>query len=163
MKMKMKLLTIALSVSLTVSSLSSMANNVVFKPTNNNLATQACYLAATQGMSAVKALVKNEHINFGLFKSVVSCNDLSLTKFANKYQPQIVEETKLVLAPTVALIAKNSSVESKVCLDALVIGEQRSRRMHNLEKYNITCNNQDIKTFVRKYKKQNVVVRNSAE
>lgn len=151
-----------MTLSISATSLSSMANEVVFKPTNDNIATQACYLAVTEGLSASEALVKAENIDFGIFKVTVSCNGLSLTRFTKKYQQPISEELALD-DPTITLIAKNNDPESMVCVEALVIGEQQARTKHNVEGESIMCNSKDIKTFVRKYQNQNFIVRNAAE
>ncbi|MFT6270540.1 MAG: hypothetical protein ACJAVV_003379 [Alphaproteobacteria bacterium] len=157
----MKLLTIALTLTLSATSLSSMANKIVFKPVNGNIETQACLLAATQGLKAAKIMVKKERVNFNRFKLAVSCNGLSLTEFANKYQPQIAQEVDPQSKPIITLVAKNN--ESMVCLDALVVGEDKARKQHNVGDDSITCNDQNLKTFLRKYQKENFIVRNSAQ
>lgn len=159
-KLKMKLSTIVIALSLAATSVSSMANNVVFKPMNNKLETQACSMAASEGLDSVKALVSKERVNFGIFKSTVTCNGVSLVEFAKMYHAQAPATIK---APTITLVAKNTNTESMVCLDALVIGEQQAIEKHNVGTSNIVCNNQNLKSFVLKYQNQNVIVRNSAE
>lgn len=157
----MKILTIALTLTLSATSLSSMANKIVFKPVNNNIETQACVLAATEGLEAAKVMVKKERDNFNRFKLAVSCNGLSLTDFADKYQPQLAQQASLASKPTITLVAKNTT--SMVCLDALLVGEEQARIEHNVGEDSITCNSKNIKTFIRKYQDQNFIVRNSAQ
>lgn len=160
MKMKMKMLTISMTLTLAATSLSSIANTVVFKPANDDLATQACYLAATDGLSAAKTLVKANGYNFSVFKSDASCNGISLARFANKYQQPISVSENVVLEPAIKFVPKDNSPESMVCIDALVIGEQKARTKYAVKDTNIICNNKDIKAFVREYKKQNFIVSN---
>lgn len=157
----MKLLTIALTLTLSATSLSSMANKIVFKPVNQKLATQACVLAATEGLNAAKVLVKKERVNFNRFKLAVSCNGLPLTDFADKYQPKIVQESDVASKPSITLVAKDTT--SMVCLDALLVGEEQARIEHNVGNDSITCNSKNLKTFIRHYEKQNFIVRNSAQ
>lgn len=161
--MKMKLMSLGLTLALSAISLNSLAKTTTFKPMNDTLATKACYLAAKEGLSAARSMVKKEHINFNEFKLDVTCNHMSLTKFAKKYQIDRVVETAVTTQPTIKLVAKNNKPESMVCLDALVIGEQQAREKYNIKYEHIICNNSDIKSFVRKYQKQNFIVRNAAE
>lgn len=160
---KMKISTIAITVALTLSSLSSMASNVVFKPINESFATKACHVAATEGMGAAKKLVLAENIDFYAFKSSVKCNNITMTQFANKYAEKTTAESIQVSKPVITLVAKTDTIASQVCLDSLVIGENEARKKYNMLNDTIICNNKQLKTFVRKYKKQNVVVRNNAD
>lgn len=157
----MKISTFASSLALTVVSLSSAANTVVFKPVNNNLETQACYLAATKGLDAVKELVRGEDQNYIVFKSALSCNGYSLTSFADKYKPEVITANEAT-QPTVTLVAKDDTPESKICVDALVLGEQAARQKYDVINTEILCNLQELGSFVRKYSKENVVVRNTS-
>ena len=169
--MKMKLLSLGLTFALSAISLSSTAKTITFKAVDDTLATQACYLAAKEGLSAARALVKKEKVNFNTFKLDVSCNDMSLTKFAKKYQAKITAENTLESSvksiveskPTLTLVAKNNSPASMICIDALVIGEQQAREKYGIKYESIICNNAEIKSFVRKYQTQNFIVRNSAQ
>jgi hypothetical protein len=173
--MKMKLMSLGLTLTLSVISLSGTAKTITFKPMNDTLATKACYIAAEEGLSAARAMVKKESVNFNEFKLVVSCNGISLTKFANKYQDErtvdsSVErtvdssvESKVENNSTIKLVAKNNNPASMVCLDALVIGEQQAREKYDIKFESIICNNSEIKTFLRKYQQQNLIVRNSVE
>jgi hypothetical protein len=157
----MKLLTIAITLSISATSLSSMASNVIFKPTNNTMETQVCYVAATEGLSAAKALLTKEGSSYRRFKAAVTCNGDSLKKFSQNFQPKAVSEVAVENTPSVTLVAKNT--EAMVCLDALVMGEQLARKKHNTGENNIICNHKSIETFVRIYEKQNFVVRNAAQ
>jgi hypothetical protein len=157
----MKLLTIAITLSISAASLSSMASNVVFKPTNQTVETQACYVAATEGLRASRALINKNDIDFDLFSLTVSCNGDSLRTFAKQYQPQTSKKVEVENEPSITLVAKNT--ESMVCIDALVMGEQQARKKHNTGEDGIICNNKNIETFVRQYQNENFLVRNSAQ
>ncbi len=137
-----------------------MAKNVVFKPADENVETQICYLAASEGLKSAKSFMRKQSISFGGFTRAVSCNGLSLSRFADKYQKIASGEAKLKTDATIVLVANNS--ESMVCIDALTIGEKQAREKHKAGNSGILCNDKNIKSFMRQYKSQNFVVRNSA-
>lgn len=161
--MKMKLMSLGFTLALGAISLSSVAKTITFKPMNDTLATKACYLAAKEGLSSARAMVKKESVNFNAFKLDVICNDMSLTKFAKKYQAERSVESTVESKSIIKLVAKNNNPASMVCLDALVIGEQQAREKYDIKYERIICNNSEIKSFLRKYQQQNLIVRNSAK
>jgi hypothetical protein len=162
----MKKLPIAISLTISLLSLPSAAQNIVFKPMNDDLATKACYAAASKGIDAARSLVKQEQLNFGLFKSSVSCNGYSFTEFVDKYSnakdTNSENSSSTGSVSTVTFRANNDNAASQVCVDALLMGEQKARDKHELTNYSITCNDEQIDRFVRKYKNKNIIVRNDA-
>lgn len=158
----MKLSTIAILLTVSVSSASALAKNTVFKPLGDNIETQACITAATEGLDAAKALVVENELNFWKFNASVSCNGESLSSFAKKYnQPASqsdVEETEIV-----RVVAVNEAAASRICADALIIGEKAARSKHGIVQEEIYCNGREISSFVRQFKNRSVEVVNSAE
>ncbi len=153
----MKLSTLSITAVLSLACASTFASEVVFKAANNNIATQACVLAATDGMDAAKTLVEANDINFNLFKATVSCNELSLTKFAKTYAKQDIVESNEQSDKTevVKLVAKTQTVESQLCMDAVFMGVDRARAKHNING-SVICNNQPLSRFVSKFKNKEV-------
>jgi len=143
----MKLSTIATTALITLASSFTFANDVVFKATDDSIASQACVAAATGGLRAVKDLVIENNINYNDFRSTVSCNAMSLTRFARTYASQnIVSEAE---APEfVRLVAKTETVESQLCVDAAIMGEQAARAKHNVLD-RVTCNGKVLSRFVK--------------
>ncbi len=43
------------------------------------------------------------------------------------------------------------SLESKICLDAVLLGADTAIEKHDVQDVNIICNNQDIKVFAKKF------------
>lgn len=146
----MKLSTIATTALITLASSYTFANDVVFKATDDSIASQACVAAATGGLRAVKDLVIENNINYNDFRSRVSCNSMSLTRFARTYASQnIVSESEEAKAPEfVRLVAKTQAVESQLCVDAAVMGEQAARAKHNVLD-RVTCNGKVLSRFVK--------------
>lgn len=157
----MKLSTLAIALTLAACTGSAFAKEVVFKPILENFETQVCLTAATEGLNASKALILENEQRYSTFTSSLTCNGLSLASFANKYT-QVEEQAPKNTKP-VTLIAKNTNIASKVCLDALVMGETKARQKHNITKDHISCNNQNISRFVRRYSNETVIVRNSED
>ena len=147
----------ALSAITLLSAGSSFANtaNVTFKPLNESLETQACLTAATEGLSAARKLVRENDINFGIFNKAVTCNGMKLAAFANTYFEQENQDAPKV----VAIRAKNTNVESQLCLDAVLMGEEQARQKHDLLGVSVICNNKPLSSFVRSMNRDNVVVK----
>jgi len=165
MKNLFKLSTLLLIGVLSVSSFNALASAVVFKAANDNIATKACMVAATDGMDAAKALVQDNDINFDLFKRTVSCNGMSMSDFASthlvKTASQSVNDSPEV--SVIKLVAKTDNTESKLCLDAVVLGETQARKTHNMLNSSVMCNNVDLSRFVRTFKNKDVVLYNSED
>jgi hypothetical protein len=154
----MKLSTIALAATITLTSATTFAASpqVVFKSVVNNLESQVCVAAASEGLAAAKALVVKNGLSFANFTNHVSCNGRSVVSFSKRYQ---AEETSVTAAPIlVNLVATNNNAESKVCIDALTMGERAARVKHNVMGASIKCNNKSLKRFVRDLEKRNVTL-----
>ncbi|MDG1122528.1 MAG: DUF3718 domain-containing protein [Glaciecola sp.] len=155
----MKLSTLAIAATIALSSTSAFAKKVVFKTVNNDFATQVCFTAATQGYDSAKTLVKENDINFSAYAESVTCNGLSIRKFAKTYRTTSTQVSKV---EKIALVAKDANLESQLCLDAVVNGEQAARAKFNM--YNkVLCNSQSLSVFVRKFKDQEVELRSSED
>ena len=156
----MKLLSVATAMTLTFATATTMAKTVVLKPLDQNLETQACYTAATQGIDAAKTLVKEHNIRFSLFKNTVTCNGLRLVDFAHEFGEQ--EEKSGNIVTRIALVAVNTNVESQLCLDAVTMGEKKARNKHDIYAP-VICNNLNLPDFVRSFKKREIVEHKIAE
>lgn len=154
----MKLSTVAVALTLTVASVQAMAGSVTFKQANANFETQACYTAATEGYSAARKLVKSNGYDFAEFKATVTCNGESLRSFAKQFANTPSAETK-----SITIVAKNTDIASKACVEAIKIGETQARAKYSLQGETIFCNRKEMSEFVRKYNDNNVVVRDIAE
>ena len=155
----MKLSTLALALTFSVISVSSFAKDVVLKPVNANIETQACLTAATEGFGPALRFIRKNGFDAETFSATVRCNGESLRTFAHMYRNNKVSSN----AKTVALVAKNENVASKACLAAIKVGARQALAQYNLEGENIICNNKQIADFAREYTAQDVVVRNLSE
>ena len=158
----MKLSSLALTVTIALSSTQTFAKEVVFKTVNNDFATLVCYAAATQGLSAAKALVAKNEINYSAYAQSVTCNGSSIRQFAKAYSKSSLGENKLQKTEKVALVAKDANLASQLCLDAVVNGEVAARAKFNMYD-SVLCNSQDLSAFVRKFTDQEVVLRSSED
>lgn len=158
----MKLSILALTATIALSSTQTFAKEVVFKTVNNDFATQVCYTAATQGLSAAKALVAKNELNYSAYAQSVTCNGSSIRQFAKAYSKSSLGENKLQKTEKVALVAKDANLASQLCLDAVVNGEVAARAKFNMYD-SILCNSQDLSAFVRKFTDQEVVLRSSED
>lgn len=152
----MKLSTLAVTAILTLATSSVFAKDVVLKAVDTNFETKVCFTAASEGLSAAKSLVRQNDLSYGAFARAVSCNGLSIAQFAKQYG----EETEIteVKGTRFALVAKNRTTESQLCLDAVVIGEEAARDKHDIYG-EIICNRQDLSDFVESFENKEVEVR----
>jgi len=155
----MKLSTIAIAFTFSVISAQSFAQNVRFNPINENVETQACYTAATEGYEAAKRLIRENGFFEQSFAASLRCNDVSLRTFAELYSNNEVTKS----AKTIALVAKNEDVASQACVDALSIGKEEALAKYGLEGETIICNRKEIADFVRTYRSESVVIRSASE
>ncbi|MBO1256586.1 DUF3718 domain-containing protein [Alteromonas sp. 5E99-2] len=153
----MKLPTLAIALTFTLVSVQAAAQDVVLKPTNDNLETKVCYTAATESYSAAKRLVRSNGLNFEQFNVGVKCNGVSIKQFANEFANNSSQETAK------ALVAKNTDNASRACVEAIQIGEKEALAKYNLEGELVFCNFREISDFIRKYDSENVVIRDIAE
>ncbi|MGK0502949.1 MAG: hypothetical protein ACJARF_001715, partial [Alteromonadaceae bacterium] len=63
----MKLSTFAIALISSVASLNAFAQDVRLNPVNQNIETQACYTAATEGYRAAKRLIRDNGLNVESF------------------------------------------------------------------------------------------------
>ncbi|MBU2979298.1 DUF3718 domain-containing protein [Alteromonas sp. C1M14] len=155
----MKLSTFALALTLSVSSVQAFAQNVILKPVNDNLETQACLTAAQEGFTAARKLVRQQGVAFSEFAASVSCNGMSLRAFSDQYSSHTVTAHSSVIA----LVAKDEDAASQACIDATRMGADKALEKHNLQGEAIICNHRDITAFARQYQTDNVIVRAAAE
>lgn len=155
----MKLSTFAIAITLSVASLQAVAQNVVLKPVSDNFETQVCYTAATEGYNAAKRLARREHVNFAEIRTSVSCNGISIKEFAELYEINDQDSA----TTTVALVAKNSNVESQACLAAIDLGETAAKAKYGLEGETVFCNYEEMATFAKKYRNDSTVIQALAD
>ena len=155
----MKFSTLAVAATLVLASGSALAKNVVFKPVNDNFETQVCLTAATEGLAAAKTLVSSNDMNYVSFSRTVTCNDQSIAEFANSHATQEASSGK---ATRIALKAKNTNVESQLCLDAVVIGEDAARAKYDVYG-EVLCNRRSLSSFVSRYADQEVELRTTED
>lgn len=155
----MKLSTFAIALTFSVVAAQASAKDVRLQPVNNNVETQACLTAATEGYGPALRFIRNSGFNAEEFSASVRCNGESLRTFAYMYRNNDVTEN----AKNVALVAKNEDAASQACVEALSIGQDAALAKYGLEGENIICNFKNISDFVRQYSAENVVVRTAAE
>ncbi|GLR70995.1 DUF3718 domain-containing protein [Agaribacter marinus] len=156
----MKLSTIATVAVLSFASLSASASNVVFKAVNDNFETKACKIAAVDGIDAAKDFIESHDENYKRFVVSTFCNGMSITSFAKRYN---VENDEQEAPEVITLVAENTNVESKLCLDAVVMGEDAAREKHGVLTDAVSCNYKPLKKFVKQYANRDVVIRPSAD
>ena len=132
--------------------------SINFKALDQSLETQVCIMAATEGLDAAKKLVRKKDINFGLFNQSVSCNGKSIKSFAKTYFEEEAQQ-EISAQKVVAVRAKNSSIESQLCIDAVMLGEEQAREKHGLQGVNVLCNNQPLSVFVYNINKKDMLVK----
>jgi hypothetical protein len=167
MKLLLSASSIAVAITLTLASTQTLAKNVVLKPSDQSVATLACYAAATESLNAAKVIVRENGINFGIFRDSVKCNGLSLNRFAKKYSVQAdntkpKSETLPEVITRVALVPQDANVESQLCLDAVEMGERAARSKHAI-RTPVLCNNLNLADFIRSFSQHEVMVRNTVE
>lgn len=155
----MKLSTLAVAASLVLVSASAFSKELVLKPVDDKIETQVCYVAATEGLAAAKSLMFQNSINYPNFARTVTCNSMTIAEFAKTYSKQDDTSSKVT---KVALVAKNTRIESQLCLDAVVIGEDAARAKYDLYG-EVLCNRQKLSTFVSKFDDQEVELRISED
>ena len=82
----MKLSTFAIALTLSVAATQSFAKDVVLKPINDNIETQACLTAAEDGFGPALRLIRSKGFNAEEFSASVRCNGESLRTFAYMYK-----------------------------------------------------------------------------
>jgi len=142
----MKTLFTSITIATMTFATSVSATNVQLRPADNTFETKVCYTAATDGLNAAYELVRKSSENFDRFTTILSCNGKSLVRTARTFkQAEQVQSTRKVRFIT------DESLESQVCLDAIMVGADVAIEKHDMQNVNIICNNQDIKTFAKKF------------
>lgn len=170
MKLLKNVSTLAVAVTLSLGAAETQAKDFVLKPVNQKIETQACYVAATEGLSAVKVLLKQHRESYAIFKHAVTCNGLNLADFAIEYNlnsEQVrerfeLENTKEPKQRQVSFVATNTNVESQLCIDAVTMGENAAREKHAIQAP-IRCNSRRLTDFISTFKNKAVVALNSLE
>jgi hypothetical protein len=149
----MKLSTLSAVAFAALVSANAFANDVVFKAMDDNLATQTCIVAAKDGIQAAKQLVSDNGLRAATFTKGLKCNDQNLTRFAKKYAKQDMADLKEQAKATrvVRLVTSMENVETQLCIDAAVMGEERARAKYRYDAP-VTCNSKSLSTFVREFK-----------
>jgi len=155
----MKLSTLAVAASLVMVSGSVFSKTVVLKPLDEKLETKVCYVAATDGLANAKKLVADNGMNYASYARSVTCNSLSISEFAKTYSKQEESEDEIT---KVALVAKNANIESQLCLDAVVIGEDAARAKYDIYG-SVLCNGRKLSSFVSRFENQDVELRISED
>jgi hypothetical protein len=134
-------------------SASVSATNVQLRPADNTFETKVCYSAATEGLKAAYELVRKSTENFDRFTAILSCNGKSLARTARTFKQADQEQTQNIRK---IRFVTDESLESQICLDAVLIGVDVALEKHDMQRFNIICNNQDIKTFAKKFEGKTV-------
>ncbi|MEM0909943.1 MAG: hypothetical protein AAGJ37_03155 [Pseudomonadota bacterium] len=125
-------------------SFGAVANEEQFVKSNDDFITQSCYVAATEGIDAVKKLVESRFLSFKDFEKDVVCNGVTIDKFAKQHSAP---------APTgqrVQLIATNNDLESRVCMAALTKDLDDVVKEFRINKEYIVCNRLSLTRFLEK-------------
>lgn len=150
--------TLALSAGLTLVSLNAFSvNNIEFHKANNDIETKACYTAATEGLKAAKKLVRASRINYIELSSTLKCNGMSIRDFASKYATLGETSQTAKNVKVIAVSAMDRKVESKLCVDAVTMGERAARVKYKMRDDHIECNGQDITHFLKSLDDMKVV------
>lgn len=151
----MKLSTILVLSTLAFTSSSVFANTVVFEKQAENFETQACYIAATQGIDVAKELLKHNNVSYDGFKKQTTCNGMTIDKFSAKYFNSTSDSNQVL--PIIALTAVDQAPESQLCVDAATMGEKLAREKHDLRRASIKCNGKNLSEFLKDLKSHKVV------
>ena len=130
----------------------SFAQNVNFTPSDDSPYTAVC-MAAIESEAAVKAKME-EHSLSRSDITELSCNGMSLDRFAAKYRNSENHEPIRVFAFTEA----TNSAETTLCIAAATSNDEYLRLKNELFKNNrtadvasIVCNRLPLQTFARRY------------
>lgn len=124
------------------------ATNVQLRQGDDTFETKVCYTAATQGLASAQELVKASDKNFKRFTTLLTCNGKSLAQTAKTFHQANEEQAK---ATRKVRFVTDEALESRVCLDAVMIGVDAALEKHGMQNDNIICNNRDIKIFAKKF------------
>lgn len=157
----MKTSTILLASALTIFSSGVFANAVSFTKQADDLETEACYTAATQGLASAKSFLRDSNINYTEFRSSVMCNGMSITQFAKKYFNSADNDAQSI--EVVAISALDQNPESLLCVDAVTMGEKAARAKHGIKLGSVLCNGKEIGRFLKDFENRKVVKTDSTD
>jgi hypothetical protein len=151
----MKKLLLTSAAILSMISLNTHANSVVFEKTDDNFDTQICYAAATNGIEGAERLVTEKGLSFRTFKKNLTCNDKDLVTFARQYTKRNLQGTQ---QGSITLVAKNNDVESRICIESLTQGMTKIAAKYKINTDYIRCNGKPLPRFVRENKQRSDAV-----
>jgi hypothetical protein len=147
----MKTLFTTIAIATITFTFSVSATNVQLRPADDTFETKVCYTAATEGLKAAYELVKESNENFDRFTTILSCNGKSLVRSARAFKQANKAQANQEQATRKVRFVTDESLESKICLDAVLLGADTAIEKHDVQHVNILCNNQDIKIFAKKF------------
>jgi hypothetical protein len=136
----------ALIIALATSAFAGSVKSAEFEMTQDNFETKVCYIAATKGMKSAEQFITAQGLSVRKLKQNVSCNNTDLATFAKRYR-------KSQLAPAnpvpVQLVATNSDIESRICVESLTQGLAQTVAKYKINKEHIRCNGIPLPRFVK--------------
>lgn len=140
---------------LTLLSSHAFASSSGISMANQNFETKICYVAATEGLAAAKALVSNKGLSFRKFEKSVTCNNKDIASFAQDF---VSDQTQRNSQAKVELVATNNDIESKICLESLTHGIDKTAAKYKINKDYIRCNGKPLPRFVNENKRRGATV-----
>ena len=145
-----KLLTLASATLLSTQTL-ALSNDVKFVAADTDLATDLCLVAAKDGYFAAKVAVKNSaDISINELPTV-SCNGLSIKRFAKKFATVEVESVDINKV-NYQFKAIDDSEATQICYVAAQQGIKQAKELAGSNADAIICNGRSLTSFARKYK-----------
>lgn len=133
----------------------ALSNNVKFVQANNSIATNVCYLAATQGVSAAKKQAKRQAGFSDVEFNSTICNDMSIRRFAAKYANAEVTQVEINDKGQVEFVFKavDQSAATQLCKVAAEEGFEAAVAQGGTAAKAVYCNGEKIARFARRYNK----------
>lgn len=133
-----------------------------FKPMDDSLESQICSIAATEGLQAAKQQIEANGFSFIKYTMSLTCNGESLAGFSRKYSKQRTasmdnSDTQSDDVKLIKLVAETDTPASRLCIDAVLVGETVAREKHGIKNEEIYCNRTPLKSFVASFAMQEVI------
>lgn len=166
----MKILSTVVAVSIATScfsaSLNAQTKDIVLKPLNDKVETHACYIAATKGLETALSFIESNAPAIMSHEPPVICNGIKIADFAKKYAADALTQKANTRDDSrlVKLVAVNDEVSdgendaSKLCIDAVLLGEVEARKKHSALGEPVFCNQKPLRQFVRSFANKNVML-----
>ncbi len=132
--------TVCIVLLLILTGFSHAAKKPIVTANEDSFASQACAIAANQGLSSVRRFSNENNVNYYEVKRYLTCNGKNIEIFAKQFKQATAKNTKVM--------SSDNSVLSQVCIDALSIGKTQALKKHELSGYSVNCNEVSISTFV---------------